>query len=221
MHRLIMSSKTYQLSSEGKSPEIDQDPTNQLYWRFNMRRLTAEEIRDSMLSVVGELNPKVGGPSFYPVLQPAVLATSSTGAGKWGNSSEEEARRRSVYIHIKRSLKPPVLVDFDFADTDAPCPERFVTTVPTQALNMLNGPMTNSKAKIFAARLTQDTGDDVRAFVKRGIELVTNRPAEEWELDRGVELIEELKKEHGVDAQTARERFALIALNLNEFIYLD
>ncbi|MFT4642163.1 MAG: hypothetical protein ACI8T1_005509, partial [Verrucomicrobiales bacterium] len=146
MHRLIMSSKAYQMSSRGNEMALTKDPQNTYFWRFDMRRLSAEEIRDGMLAITGKLNTKLGGPSFYPTLPQEVLDTSSTGAGKWGKSSPEEEARRSVYITIKRSLKPPELTDFDFADTDAPCAARFVTTVPIQALAMLNSKVVNDHA---------------------------------------------------------------------------
>ena len=221
MHRLIMSSKTYQMSSKGDQVALNEDPQNQWFWRFEMRRLSAEEIRDGMLAVTGRLNPKQGGPSFFPTLPPEVLATSSTGAGKWGKSSPEEEARRSVYITIKRSLKPPELTDFDFADTDAPCSARFVTTVPIQALAMLNSKSVNDHAKHLADRLRDEVKSGVRDQVARGLSLVTCRPAKEDEIDLCVGMIETFEKQHGLSEADALERFCLLALNLNEFVYLD
>ncbi len=221
MHRLIMSSKTYQLSSHGQEAALAQDPQNNLFWRVEMRRLAAEELRDTMLGVAGALNPKQGGPSFYPTLPPEVLATSSTGAGKWGKSSPEEQRRRSVYISIKRSLKPTFLTDFDFADTDAPCSARFTTTVPTQALAMLNSKEVNDHAKRLAERLKKEVDGTVRDKVVRGLQLVTTREPRPAEVTRVMEMITILREEHQLSDDEALERFCLLALNLNEFIYLD
>ena len=186
-----------------------------------MRRLSAEEIRDGLLVVTGRLNPKQGGPSFFPTLPPEVLATSSTGAGKWGKSSPEEEARRSIYITIKRSLKPPELTDFDFADTDAPCSARFVTTVPIQALAMLNSKVVNDHASHLADRLRKEVKTGVRDQVARGLSLVTCRPARKDEIDHCVGMIETFEKEHGLSAEDALDRFCLLALNLNEFVYLD
>lgn len=221
MHRLIMSSKTYQMSSKGNEIALNEDPQNLWFWRFGMRRLSAEEIRDGMLAVTGRLNPKKGGPSFFPTLPPEVLATSSTGAGKWGKSSPEEEARRSIYITIKRSLKPPELTDFDFADTDAPCSERFVTTVPIQALAMLNSKSVNDHAKHLADRLRNEVKTGVRDQVARGLSLVTCRPAQKDEIDHCVGMIETFEKHHGLSEADALDRFCLLALNLNEFVYLD
>ena len=221
MHRFIMSSKTYQMSSRGQSGALQTDPQNNWFWRFDMRRLSAEEIRDGMLAVSGTLNPKVGGPSFFPTLPPEVLATSSTGAGKWGKSSPEEEARRSVYITIKRSLKPPELTDFDFADTDAPCSARFVTTVPIQALAMLNSKVVNDHAGRLAERLRKEGGDDVKSQVELGLRLVTCRQPKASEVERCLEMIDTFTSEHQLSPAEALDRFCLLALNLNEFVYLD
>ena len=221
-HRLLMTSLTYQMASTGQDEALAQDPANQLFWRFPMRRLTAEEIRDTMIAVTGQLNPQVGGKSFYPVLDEEVLATSSTKAGKWGNSSEQDRNRRSVYIHIKRSLKPPELESFDFADTDAPCATRFVTTVPTQALAMLNGRFVNGQAALFAKRVREEVGDDdVGLQIKRALEVALSREATASEVERGLALIKTLQDDHQLSTEEAMNRFCLVALNLNEFIYLD
>ena len=139
----------------------------------------------------------------------------------WGASPEDQRNRRSIYITIKRSLKPPTLQDFDFADTDAPCAVRFVTTTPTQALNLLNGPMTNEKALALARRLSDESEGSDAALIRRGMELVTNRPATEWDVQRGLQLLESMRKEHDLSSEEARERFCLLLLNLNEFVYID
>jgi len=222
MQRLIMNSMTYRMSSRPNTVALEKDPANFQLWRFPMRRLSAEELRDSIIQLSGLLNPAVGGPSFFPVLDEAVLATSSTKAGKWGNSPEEERNRRSLYITIKRSLKPPELVDFDFGDTDAPCAMRFVTTVPTQALGMLNGRFYNEQATAFAERVEAEApGGGSEAFVRRALELALTREITPEDIANGMNVIERLQKEHGLDDRIARERFCLVVINLNEFLYLD
>ena len=85
------------------------DPDNNLFWRFDIRRLSAEEIRDSVLAVSGKLNRALYGPSIYPQLSQEVLATQSQPGLNWGDSTPEEQARRSVYIHVKRSLLMPLL----------------------------------------------------------------------------------------------------------------
>src|SRR5205814_9348697 len=132
------------------------DPANDLFWRFDMRRLTAEEIRDSILTVCGNLNLKMYGPGIYPEIPKEILAGQSMPGRGWGKSSPEEQARRSVYIHVKRSLLTPILADFDFADTDSSCAVRFATTQPAQALGLLNGGFVNTQAEEFAARLKRE-----------------------------------------------------------------
>jgi len=84
----------------------------------------------------------------------------------WGKSPPEEACRRSVYVHVKRSLLVPILSVHDQADTDSSCPVRYTTTVPTQALGMLNGEFTNQQATAFAGRLQREAPGDLAAQVE-------------------------------------------------------
>ena len=120
-----------------------------------MRRLTAEEVRDSILAVSGSLNLKQFGPSMYPKIPKEVLAGQSVPGQGWPTSPPDEANRRSVYAHVKRSLHVPILVGFDQADPDSSCPVRYITTVPTQSLGMLNGEFANEQAEAFAKRLPE------------------------------------------------------------------
>src|SRR4029079_1950966 len=114
------------------------DPENDLLSHFDLRRLTGEEVRDSILAVCGNLNlAKQDGPSIYPVISAEVLAGQSRPGQGWEKSTPAEAASRSVFVHIKRSLAVPILASFDAPDPDAPCPVRFTTTQPTQALGMI------------------------------------------------------------------------------------
>ena len=221
MHRLLMTANTYRMSSGPDPKALAADPRNDLLWRFDLRRLTAEEIRDSVLAVNGTLNLKAGGPSVYPPIPPEVMQTQSKPGEGWHTSPPEEAARRSVYVHVKRSLRVPLLESFDAAETDKSCPVRFVTTLPTQALGMLNSAFLNEEAEKFARRLRQETGDDVRKQVALGLKLVTCREPSEKDVLRGVELIESLVKKDGANPDVALRYFCLVALNLNEFVYLD
>ena len=221
MHKGLMMSQAYQMSSRGQAQGLAKDPDNRHFWRFNMRRLTAEELRDAILSVTGALNTKMGGPSIFIKLSEAVLATSSTKGGKWGKSSPEDETRRSVYIKVKRSLVPPILQDFDLADTDGTCPVRFSSILPTQALALMNSEFANNEAKRFAARLRGEAPDDPKRQVALALELALSRPATEREIDYGTEFIEVMMREHKLPSEEAFNRFALLVLNLNEFIFVE
>ena len=221
MHKVIMLSQAYQMSSKGQAASLEKDPDNKLFWRFNMRRLTAEELRDSVLATTGRLNRKMGGPSIFIKLAPEVLATSSTKGGKWGNSPPEEQTRRSVYIKVKRSIVPPILQDFDLADTDGTCPVRFRSILPTQALAMMNSAFVNEEAVSFAERLRSEAPDDPRRQVGLALEIALARSATARELDYGMEFVEVMMREHQLSSEDAFNRFALLVLNLNEFFFVD
>ena len=221
MHRLIVTSHAYRQSSAPVEKALIADPNNRLLWRFSPRRLTAEEIRDSILAVNGTLNRKLGGPGVYPPMPKEILATSSRPGSAWGRSSPEDAARRSVYIHVKRSLLSPLLVGFDLADTDTTCPVRFATTQPTQALTLLNSEFSQRQAAHFADRLETERPGDRRAQVIRGLELARQRPADFALVDRQLAFLDELTSKEGLPPRRALELFALVLINLNEFLYVD
>ena len=100
---------------------------------------------------------------------------------------------------------------FDLADTDSSCAVRFATTVPTQALTMLNGKFINDQAKVLATRLRKEAGDDPASQVALALRLTTCRPPTDAEIRRGVKFVSSMPLEY----------FCLVALNLDEFVYLD
>jgi hypothetical protein len=221
MHRLIMTSSAYRMSSKGNAKALTLDPANTFFWRFEMRRLTAEEVRDSMLAVSGRLNLKMAGPSIYPPIPREVLAGQARPGTGWKPSPPDEAARRSVYIHIKRSLLVPILEQFDFADTDASCPVRFTTTVPTQSLGMLNGDFSNEQAAAFARRLLAEAPQGLEAQVTRAIRLTTGRIPTAAEVRKDIVFVEALRQEDNLSEQESLRFYCLMLLNTNEFIYLD
>ncbi len=223
MHKLMMTSAAYQRSSKADAANLKADPQNVLLWRFNSRRLGAEEVRDSILTASGKLNPKMGGPSVYPKLPAEVLAGISYPDKKahWPDSPLDEQNRRSVYVFVKRSLQVPILINHDQADSDNSCPVRYTTTVPTQALGMLNGEFTNEQAVALAARLAKEFPDDVAKQVARGVRLTAGRAPTADEVAKDVAFIAALKAKHKLDDKKALAQYALLLLNTNEFVYLD
>jgi hypothetical protein len=221
IHRLIVTSNAYQMASSGNAEALAKDPVNDLFWRFDMRRLTGEEIRDAILAVSGTLNLKMAGPGVYPEIPAEVLAGQSMPGKGWGKSPPSEQARRSVYIHVKRSLLMPILESFDLAETDRSTPVRFSTTQPTQALAMLNGAFLNQQAARFADRLQCEAGADLDAQVRMALRLATAREPEAAEVRRGVELIRTFAISEAAELDAGRKAFCLVVLNLNEFLYLD
>jgi hypothetical protein len=225
LHKTILLSRAYRASSAANPAALAADPLNDSFWRFDMRRLTAEELRDSIHVASGAFNPRMGGPGVTVDIPAEVLATQSQPGKGWGKVAEEEQARRAVYIKVKRSLLTPILADFDLADTDAACPVRFVTTQPTQALGMMNGDFPQKQAKIFAARVRREAGGpdaaDVAAEIRRAYRVALVRDATADEVARGVALVDRLADADGVGPGRALELFCLMLLNTNEFAYLD
>lgn len=191
MHRLLMLSSVYQQSSQGNmeaAAKVDAD--NRLLWHYPMRRLEAEAIRDSILSVSGELKTQLGGPSIYPVLPPEVLATQSRPGSGWHTSPPEQQGRRSVYIFVKRTLGVPLLDSFDFATPDQPIARRATTTIAPQALILLNSQFMEQQAAAFAARLVKEAPAGNEAQVKSAFELAFGRAPSSDELELSLAHLE-------------------------------
>ncbi len=221
MHRLILLSSAYRMSSRGGADELARDPANRWFWRFLMRRLTAEEVRDSVLAVAGTLNLKAGGPPVYPPIPREVLAGQSMPGNGWKASSAGESARRSVYVHVKRSLLLPILATHDAADTDFSCPVRYTTTVPAQALGLLNSAFTNEQAARFADRLRGEAPDNLPGQVRRALRLTTGREPADDELNGDVRFLETLASQTHLDPQSALNQYCLLTLNANAFLYID
>jgi hypothetical protein len=220
IHKLIVMSDTYRQSSRGRADALAADPANDSFWRFDMRRLNAEEIRDSILAVTGTLNRDLYGPSVFPEMPKEVLAGQSMPGYGWRKSSPDQQNRRSIYVHVKRSLVLPILESFDSPETDRSTAVRFASTQSTQALGSLNSPWMQKQAAALAERLQREAGSELPDQVRLALQLVTQRPPQADEVSRSVALIEQLVKS-GERRDDALRRFCLLALNLNEFVYLD
>ena len=229
LHKQIMMSRAYRQSSVSCNPAGESiDPDNALLWRQNLRRVDAESFRDGVLAVNGRLNRKMGGPSFFAPLPPEVKATQTKPGKGWGESTENETLRRSVYIYRKRSLAIPLLEVLDRPNGDLPQPVRAVTTVAPQALILLNNSFMEAESEAMATRLERECGDDIGSRIDRAIWLALARPATESEvlqLKSLFDLESEVLQKSGKPLREA-EHAALgmvckIVFNLNEFLYVD
>lgn len=223
VHREILLSNAYRMSSAGRKEALAKDPRNDLFWRFDMRRLSGEEIRDSILLVSGTLNERLHGPSVYPRLSKEVLEGQSQFGNGWNlDESPANQSRRSIYAHVKRSLPVPLLAVFDFPETDATCEARFMTTQPQQALELLNGDFAQEQATVLAESIRRETGDaDRHEPIRVLLERVLSREVDAKEIERTAALMDRLKAEHSLSEETAFELACLYAINLNEFVFLD
>ena len=162
-----------------------------------------------------------GGPGVYPEIPAVVLAGQSQPGNGWGKSPEDQQNRRSIYIHVKRSLITPMIASFDGPETDFTCPVRFATTQPTQALSLLNSDFINKEARKFAAYLKTAAGNDPNAQVKFALWRVMQREPTAGEIARGAALIRSLQEKDHLNADAALASFCVVAYNLNEFMYLE
>ncbi len=210
MHRLLMTSEAYQMSSNWATEKnLMTDADNLSWWRFRPQRLEAEIVRDSILAASGSLNKTIGGRAVFPELSQEVLASSDKGI--WRNTKDgPEVWRRSVYVYRKRALPLPFFEVFDLPDQNLTCGRRNVSTVPTQALTLMNNPWVLGQAALFADRVATDAGPDAASRVTRAYELALGRRPSADELRVGEEFLK---------TRTIGD-FAHVVLNLNEFIYL-
>ena len=211
LHRLILLSSTYRQGarSELVAAAHQVDPENRLRWHFARRRLSAEELRDAMLAVSGQLNPKMGGPSVMVPVDPDLVKFLYK-PSQWAVTHDVgEHHRRSVYLNAKRNLRLPFMEIFDQPDLLSSCARRESSTHAPQALELMNGPLANEAAAAFAARLTREAGRDHRQIVERAFLLAVGREPHTDERAFSLAFLE---------GQSLRE-FALALFNLNAFLH--
>ena len=212
IHRRIVLSSTYRQSS--RSPIAAEagkvDPENRLLWHFRGRRLTAEEIRDAMLATSGRLNLKAGGPSVMVPVDEGLVKLLYKPSQWQPAASPTEHDRRSIYLLAKRNLRLPFLETFDAPALLTSCARRESSTHAPQALELLNGRLSNDLAASFAHRLAEEAGDDRGGVVERAFRVALGRPPTPEERAISLEFLRD---------QPVKE-FALAMFNLNGFLYV-
>jgi hypothetical protein len=226
MHRLIMTSETYRRSSQANPSALSKDPENKLLWRMNRRRLEAEAIRDTVLTVSGLLNPVMGGPGVYAKLPKGVNVEFPNNDKElsWGASTPAEDARRSIYLFQRRTLTYPFMDVFDAAPMNQSCPARAQTTVAPQALALFNGEFAREAAGHFAERLLKEAGSKWRSQVERGFQLAFTRPPTQSELNTALQFLQDqtsIRKNGSAPDQAALQDFCHALLNANEMLYID
>jgi hypothetical protein len=234
LHRLIVTSRTYRLSTKSAARQQGVDPDNRLLCHRPYRRLEVEVIRDAMLAASGELDRRMYGPSMYPAIPGAALAGSSDPGKIWPPFNERSAARRTIYAFVKRSLIVPMLEVLDFCDTARSAPGRNTTNVPTQALTLLNGDFVNQQARHLADRLEREAGANAGDQIELAYQLSLCRSPREEEraalrtfLDREAQgRIDDAAHAGSPITTTEARHQALIQLcraifNTNEFVYPD
>ena len=213
IHKQIMLSKAYQQSSTFRTKAAKVDGDARLLWRFPPRRLSAEEIRDTMLTVANKLNPKIGGPGFrlYRYMQDNVSTYEPLDA------HGPDTYRRAVYHHNARASVVDLMTEYDQPDCAFSSPRRAQTTTPLQALTMLNHKFTLDMADALASRITtsltepRSTSPQAELQVAELFQIAYQRNPTEAERTKLATAV----------TQTSLRAVCRAVLNSSELIYID
>ncbi len=203
MHKLILSSAAWRQSSAYAEAKASKDLDNQLLWRFTPRRLEGEVIRDSLLTVSGQLDKAMYGKGTL----------------------DERSKRRSVYFFIKRSRLIPTMQLFDAPEPLVSQGRRLSTTIAPQALMFMNSPIVREYATAFARHLAQEAGEDLEKSVKVGYRAALGREPDADEIAATLGFLKNQEISYQEAKQNNPRHLALVdmaqtILSLNEFSYL-
>jgi hypothetical protein len=222
MHRLIMLSSTYQMSTAYDEKAARVDPENRLHWRMNRRRLEAEALRDSLLAVSGHLDQTMGGSLYQGANRAYVAGYPNTTYDKF------DFNRRSVYLPVIRSDLYAVFQAFDFADPSMPSGARASTTVAPQALFMMNGKLVLEQTRQLAQDLLSRQHVNDAQRVQLLYEQVYGRPPTIMEIDRALNFVNRCERAFGEEKAASQDchwrawqSLCRVLLAANEFMYVD
>ncbi|MBM3800940.1 MAG: DUF1553 domain-containing protein [Acidimicrobiia bacterium] len=245
MHRLVMLSNTYRMSSQYPDPASARlDPENRYLSRMNRRRLEGEAQWDSLHAIAGTLNLKIGGRPVTPPLAPDELAAlvgseAKVASGRlWSVSSDPaQHNRRGIYVVSRRTFPYPMFEAFDNPENAISCPERDVTTVSPQVLWFLNNRLVFQQAQHFAARLVSEKGNQPADWVERAWQLALGRPPSNQESQEALRLLDAFARKAAesrdwpdlpdglraipLNQAAALTKLCLSVFNLSEFSYVD
>ena len=211
MHRLMMNSLTYQMSSDDNMADLAIDPENRYFWRMPRERLEAEILRDDILAVAGTLDRTLGGPAIFPYIPPDIFQGSSHRTWPGKADDDPSTWRRSIYVFSKRSIRYPLFEAYDQPNLINTCDRRNRSTIAPQALMLMNDNFVIFQAKKFAERLRQEAGADPAAQIDRAFLLALGRLPSAPEKSSAIAFL------HGRPDRLAE--FGQLIFNLNEFAY--
>jgi hypothetical protein len=216
LHRLIMLSSVYQMSTDASPKALELDPSNRLNSRFNRVRMSVEELRDSVLALSGKLDLTMGGP---PPAPPTVAAPGE----RRKPLDLDEYFRRTLYIRVRRGSVPAILSSFDFGDATTASEGRPRTNVAPQALFIMNSRFVVERSGEFAERLLEGVAKSDRERVVQAYLLTLTRQPDASEVDSALTYIAEMeKRQQGPDAHLAAwQSFCHVLISTNEFLYLN
>ena len=222
MHRTIMLSSTYQMSSNFNANAAEVDPENALLWRASRRRLESEAIRDAVTAVTGEIKFDMGGTLLDYKDRAYVANTSRRGSTDYDNP------RRAVYIPVVRSSLYEMFQAFDLPDPATPNGDRNATVIAPQALFMMNSTLVLKSTRAMAQRLLDRKDMDDPARIRDAYERALARPPAPSDIDRSLTFIAQIEKAMEANETDAAKRhlfawqsFCKALVASNEFIYLN
>jgi len=230
IHRQILLSGAYQSATPHSALRIPHsaEPENRLLSHMNRRRLDAEEIRDALLMVSGQLDLTIGGAALPPELNIERVAERGKGQGEEVISRAYQTKRRSLYVPVIRSGLFDLFQAFDFADTSIVTGRRDSTTVAPQALFLMNSDLIWQASQQLAERVLHGARDDDEARLREVYELAYGRPPSSRETARAVEFLRAYEHELASDGLGVNERrrraweaWCRVVLASNEFIYVQ
>ena len=223
MHRLMMLTSTYQMSTQLDEAAALADPDNQQYWRFDRKRIEAEAVRDALLAVSGDLEARMGGTRLPTKNHEYVNSTGGT-----ESADPYNAGVRSVYLPVIRSGLYAPFQAFDFADPSASNGRRVPTTVASQALFMMNSVVVLKSSAAWALRLLARTDLDDAGRITLAFERAYSRPPTTAELDRSLQYLvrfDEFLKDRSVpDGERAAQAWQALCqalMSTSEFLTID
>ncbi|MCC7420193.1 MAG: PSD1 domain-containing protein [Planctomycetaceae bacterium] len=221
LHRMIVLSRTYQQGSADNEAAVAVDSENRLLWKFARRRLSAEEIRDAMLAVSGNLDDRMPGPHPFPPVNTWSFTIHYPFAAHYDHN------HRSVYLMVQRAKKHPYLSLFDGADPNLSTDVRALTTTPTQSLFLMNDPFVHAQAQSFARRVQSIEGD-VRARLAWAVEAATGQRPDDAQIDEAAAFLTQYEKRLAELGKPPAEQTAVawnalcrILLTSNGFLFVE
>lgn len=217
MHRMIMLSSAYQMSSVNPNIAADADPDNRLLTRFNRRRLSVEEMRDGLLAIDGTIDFTVGGS-----LQKGRGTDGENNQGRL-SLNPENLKRRTVYLPLRRANLPTLLNLFDFGDATTESGKRQLTNVATQALFWLNSEFLNDRAQDVAKSLLSQKKLSNTARIETAYARILNRRPDGGEAASAEKYVDGFKKKFPgkMSDQKAWQSLCRVLMSSNDFVYVD
>jgi hypothetical protein len=217
LHRQIVLSQTYRMASRPDAKADEADPGNRLLHRMPIRRLEAEAVRDAILAVSGRLDSRMYGPSVLPH-----LTAFMDGRGRPQSGPLDGKGRRSIYISVRRNFLTPMFLAFDYPIPFSTMGRRTVSTVPSQALALLNNPFVEEEGRAWAKRVLAEKGLTDQQRVGRMMERAFGRPPTEGETTDAMDFLQEQARLHGArEDQRAWADLAHVLFNVKEFIFIN